>query len=146
MVQVWNSATQKAAYVYHDNQGAIEAVAWSLDSKRIASADTNAQVQVWDALTGHNLFTFSSDSNVNALAWSPNGKYLASGGDNWDNTVQVWEPGNNTALFTYTKHEDTIRAVAWSPDSQRIASAGDDGTVHIWQALGGGSDVSYQQV
>ena len=72
----------------------IYSVAWSPDSKRIASGggvgDFNAQV--WDASTGKTLVTYRGHySYVKAIAWSSDGKRIASGSD--DQTVQVWEAG-----------------------------------------------------
>src|SRR5205085_1681757 len=71
---------------------------------------------------------------VYALAWSPGGKYLASGGG--DKMVRVWDASTGDELSPpspYRGHfnikEGTIQVVAWSPDSQRIASASNDGSV-----------------
>jgi WD40 repeat protein len=47
-------------------------------------------VQVWDATTGDTLFTYRGHSlEVNAVAWSPDGSRVASGGN--DHAVQVWQ-------------------------------------------------------
>jgi WD40 repeat protein len=55
-------------------------------------------VQIWDATSGQTLFTYTGHAptawgitpDVRAVSWSPDGKYIASGGS--DNTVvQVWQ-------------------------------------------------------
>ena len=47
-------------------------------------------VQVWDAVDGGQVYTYRGHSScVNAVAWSPDGKRIASGSG--DDTVQVWE-------------------------------------------------------
>lgn len=74
---------------------------------------------------------------VIAVAWSPNGTYIASG--SLDKTVQVWpaNPANHAHPFTYRGHTDSVNAVDWSPDSQRVVSGASDKTVQIWDALTG---------
>jgi WD40 repeat protein len=104
---VWDAADGKLAYTYRGisswkQYGYVRAVAWSPDSRRIATA-TNSydqsrnEVQVWDAVTGNTLFIYHDrGSAVNTVAWSPDGKHIASGG--WGspdqrNTVDVWQAG-----------------------------------------------------
>jgi WD40 repeat protein len=75
---------------------------------------------------------------VRSLAWSPDGKSLASGGD--DNTVQVWDATKLTTLYTYHGHSARVNAVTWSPpDSKYLASADQNGMLQIWQAANGRS-------
>ncbi len=83
---------------------------------------------------GTTLLTYQGHSNeVNAIAWSPDGKRIASG--SWDETAQVWEAATGQALATYQGHTDGVNAVAWSPDGKRIASSGSGfREVKIWQA------------
>ena len=70
-----------------------------------------------------------SDS-VNAVAFSPNGKLLASASH--DNTVQLWDVGSGAVLQTLRDHWSTVYAVVFSPDGKVLASASDDKTVKIW--------------
>jgi WD40 repeat protein len=90
------------------------------------------------------LFTYRSHiDTVNAISWSPDGKYIASGSD--DKTVQVWYSvtGGNP-LVVYQQHTDTVNSVAWSSNGNLIASASNDGTVRIWQPADGTNVYTYQ--
>jgi eukaryotic-like serine/threonine-protein kinase len=123
---------------YHGHSSAVNAVAWSPDGTRIASASADKTVQVWNATDGKRLLTFRGHTQaVNAVAWSPDGTRIASASA--DTTVQVWNANTGGLLFTYRGHSDVVNAVAWSPDSTRIASAANDLTVQVWDAADGGN-------
>ena len=61
--------------------------------------------------------------NVYGVAWSPDGRRLASSG--WDNAIRLWEPATGTCvqILRDLDHANTFfYGVAWSPDGERLAS------------------------
>ncbi|HLZ57132.1 MAG TPA: serine/threonine-protein kinase [Ktedonosporobacter sp.] len=79
---------------------------------------------------GTPLYIYQGHSNtVNTVAWSPNGKRIASGSS--DNTVQVWNAIDGSSPYTYRGHSNTANAVAWSPDGKQITSGSSDNTVQV---------------
>jgi WD40 repeat protein len=83
--------------------------------------------------------------SVNAVVWSPDGNYIATGMGEQDHTVQVWNTKSGLLQATYTGHSELIDALAWSPDGKYIASGSWDHTVQVWNALTGKPVFTYQE-
>ena len=85
------------------------------------------------------LYTYSGHSGaVLDIAWSPDGKSIASASE--DQTVQVWNAADGNTIFTYRGYSGWVGTVAWSPDGSRIASAGlheaaQENLVDIWDVI-----------
>lgn len=138
-----NSASPgTTVYTYRGHTGYVNAVAWSSDSRRVASGgDTTAQV--WDALTGDNAVIYRGHTNaVLAVAYSPDGSRVVSGAV--DTTAQVWDATTGALVLNYRGHTNAVRFLAWSSDGSRIASGSWDGTVHVWDANTGDTLVVYR--
>jgi WD40 repeat protein len=67
---------------------------------------------------------------VRAVAFSPDGQFLATGST--DSTARIWDVGAGGQLVTM-QHEGPVRAVAFSPDGQFLATGSQDRIVQLWQ-------------
>jgi WD40 repeat protein len=72
--------------------------------------------------------------HINALAFSPDGATLASGG--WDGEAILWDMGGRRSRERL-HHDGPVFAVAFSADGERFATAGEDRTVHVWDPRNG---------
>jgi WD40 repeat protein len=54
---------------------------------------------------------------VTSVAWSPDGKRLATA--SWDKTAKVWDAADGREVLTLRGHNDAVTSVAWSPDGKR---------------------------
>ena len=124
-------------YIYGGHSSFVEGIAWSPDSKRIASGSNDRTVQVWDSANGGNVLTYRGHTDVvPAVAWSPpDGTRIASGSA--DRTVQIWHASSLQPIQIIHGHAGEVRSLAWSPDGTRIASASFDKTVQVWDASSG---------
>ena len=152
-MHVWDAFGESIVHMYFHPDPllrfpSIRALAWSPDGKRIASICSSdvanigqKVVRVWDMPTGQELvscpmrtgFSNAALSEASALAWSPDGNYLASGCGN--KAIYVWDAATGRQVTTWSIDSGMVLAVAWAPNSKQIAAAsarGSKSTVSVW--------------
>jgi len=111
-------------------------VAFSPDSKTLASVSRDDRVFLWDterreeraALKGHKDIVLS-------VAFSHDGKKVASA--SVDRTIRVWNAVSGEAILVLRGHTGRVQSVAFSSDDRTLVSASKDGTARVWDAATG---------
>ncbi|HYW74101.1 MAG TPA: protein kinase, partial [Pyrinomonadaceae bacterium] len=109
-----------------------------LESHRPLSGGEDLRGFEWYYLwrLSHRFFSnLRHNSYINSVAFSPDGKWLATGSD--DGTVKLWDVGAGQELLTLKGHSGLVWSVAFSPDGKRLATASYDRTVKLWEAQTG---------
>ncbi|HAI68742.1 MAG TPA: hypothetical protein DCM38_04800 [Gammaproteobacteria bacterium] len=152
-VQFWpvHNSSDKPIYTIsqEQTQGKVRSIAFNSKNSLFATTQSNL-IQLWTLkiegktqlqakklgkpLDGHK-------KSVNALSFSPNGKYLASGSA--DHTAIIWYFDKTNTFVTHAVlegkkgHDSWINNLSFSPDSQYLATASSDHTIKLWDVKEG---------
>jgi formylglycine-generating enzyme required for sulfatase activity/DNA-binding beta-propeller fold protein YncE len=146
LIHVWDTATgAKLATVGGSHPNWIWCLAFSPDGKRLASGSGRGngqndgsfvgELKLWDLETGTGTTFEGHPMRINGLAFSPDGKRLASASH--DKTVKVWDVATRKRLVTFDKHTEAVGTIRFSPDGRLIASCGWDLPVRVWESATG---------
>jgi serine/threonine protein kinase/WD40 repeat protein len=74
------------------------------------------------------------EGEIKAVATSPDGEWIATGGD--DQAVRLWEAPSARPGAVFRGHTHSVTALAFSPDATRLASADLEGAIKVWDLTG----------
>ncbi len=131
---IWDAQSGSVVRTIEEHTDSVNAVAWSPDSTRLASVDSQT-VRIFDAATGAAVHTINVEAagSFPSLTWSPDGALLALRTGMWQNPGWVWDTATATVVYEFEYYGGGIsdEDIAWSPDSARVATVHMDGPIRI---------------
>lgn len=143
-VQLWDAEAGKLLRTMRGHSARVGSLAWNNHILTSGSKDTtilNHDVRIQHHVVGS---MTEHSQEVCGLAWSPDGTFLASGGN--DNKLCIYDVGTSTstrnaaARHVLTDHQAAVKALAWSPHERNLLASGGgtaDKCIKFWNAQSG---------
>lgn len=104
----------------------------SPDQTKIAFGGPSRVVKVFSTKDGSVLYKMKKHTDwVTAVAFSPNGEWLATADRNGG--MVIWDADNGLEIFTLAGHKSAVTSLSWRPDSKVLASVSEDGSAKVWE-------------
>jgi serine/threonine protein kinase len=129
----WELDKDEPPRVDKDAATGVSMIVLSPDGARLALGGRDKTIRVRDLSTGQER-KWTASAIVTGLAWSPDGKRLASSGGE---EAAVWDAEKGEIVHTLRGHKGTVTCVTFTTDGTRVASGGTDGSVRLWKARDG---------
>lgn len=134
-VRLWDVAEARLLETLYGQTAMLLAVAATGSDGGLSCGGVDGIIAGWGGdgrarrpLAGH-------QSWLRALAATPDGRTLASGGD--DRAIRLWDVERGVVRTALNGHEDGVYGLAFSPDGRLLASASQDLTVRLWDVAAG---------
>ncbi len=133
-VMLWDVESGAIVWTVEDQHIPVTSIAIS-PSGKLVSGSSDGAIHIWDLHTGRLLARLQAPGGrILTLAWSANGRLLASGGN--DAVIRIWDVEQEMLLRELHGHREWVCTLAFAPgpDSSLLASGSLDQMVKFWDA------------
>ncbi|RKU17695.1 hypothetical protein C6501_03600 [Candidatus Poribacteria bacterium] len=148
-VHLWNVVKGELIRTLQGHTGDVHSVAFSPDGKLLATGSDVEHigedhsfgykgVRLWDVESGEQKEILKGKmGDIYSVAFSPDGKTLASG-EGWaDYAIRLWDISTGEQKQILKGHTGIVHSVVFSPDGMRLASGSGDNTIRLWDVATG---------
>ncbi len=127
---IWRVNSGERVREFSGHTRAVSSVEFTHTGLRLASASVDNTARIWNSDNGRQIQNFGGQA-FHAVAFSPNGKYIVTGGDG---RAVIWAAREGTRVMA-VRHVsgDAVRSVDFHISGRYVALAGEDGTARIFE-------------
>jgi WD40 repeat protein len=119
-IKVFDIVKMKKNNNFEGHNGRVGSLDWSCGL--LASGSRDGTVATWDLRSGIVNKYKAHGQEICGLKWSPDGSYIASGGN--DNKLVVYSHKKRDELVKFHEHKAAVKAIGWCPSSPSILASG----------------------
>ncbi len=155
-IELWDPESGRLLHTLKGHNDIVWSIAFSSDSKTMVSGSDDQTIRFWDVATGQQARQITHNKGVGKIAWSPDGKLLASidltkdasqGGAVWrpDSRVHLWDTATGKEVRQLVLPAKEVHPKVWAgfvsvgfvSDGKTIVTGAMDGTLRFWDAASG---------
>lgn len=119
-VRLFDITKKKKISCFEGHYGRVGSLDWS--NGLLASGSRDGNVVIWDPRVGQVARYKAHSQEICGLKWSPDGSYIASGGN--DNKLSVFSAKMDTEMVRFHEHKAAVKAIGWCPNNPGTLAAG----------------------
>ena len=138
---IWNLIQYQLIWDFSNEESQkVNALAFSSDNLKLASAHDNGTIFIWDVQSGQQLVQCAGhETSIYQLSWSPDSKWLCAAQNSSGNSIRIWDGNTGQCLkcFGADGHSNATQACDLSADGLFVVSGDNDGNVCFWDVSTG---------